>query len=149
MANDNQEDSLALVAQRVRGNAKQLADTGGGSRKSLCGMRAHSVPCSVRAQGSHGQSEISSSSSPRAPITAGLEQRIPRFRRRSQSSPTAHRHYSLPVKQASRAGLRSVVSAWPTISSSRASLCGCESVNGVSTANFVTANRKRCNYRTV
>ena len=73
----------------------------------IFGTRLHSVPSSSRLQGRNGQRAISIWSSPRAPATAGFEQRMPRVLSRSKSSPTVQRLDSRPVRQATSAVLRS------------------------------------------
>ena len=113
------------------------------SRRSLFGVRLHSVPCSTRLQGRKGHKEISSSNSPRAPATAGFEQCTPRLLRRPESSAIVHRRDSAPERQAKIAVLRSALRAWAPMSSSRASRSGFESVTAVCTSNLCNSQSKK------
>src|SRR5271167_4539587 len=113
------------------------------SRRSLFGVRLHSVPCSTRLQGRKGHKEISSANSPKAPDTAGFEQCTPRLLRRLTSSAIVHRRDSAPERQATIAGLRSALTAWEPMSSSQASRSSFESVSALCTSNLCNSQSKK------
>src|SRR5260370_30878641 len=76
------------------------------SRRSLFGVRLHSVPFSTRLQGRKGHKEISSANSPRAPATAGFEPCPPTLLRHLKGPPIVHRPHSAPEKHAKHAAFK-------------------------------------------